>query len=98
MTGYVVTPYVGSSPQAPTTVDGDSTTRIGGLTNGTSYTFTVAAVDEFGTGPPSLPSAAVVPVHVPGRSAVEPPTGLGRPAVPAVPSGPGRAPPPRRSA
>ena len=98
VTSYVVTPYAGAAAQAPTTVDDVTSTRIVGLTNGTSYTFTVTAVNEFGAGPPSLPSAAVVPVHVPGRSSAEPPSGLPRPPVPPVPPGLGpRVPPPSRS-
>jgi hypothetical protein len=31
------------------------------LTNGTMYTFTVAAINAFGTGPPSAPSNPVTP-------------------------------------
>ena len=36
------------------------------LTIGDSYTFTVVAVDKFGSGPASAPSMPVVPVPVPG--------------------------------
>lgn len=61
ITDYVVTPYVGASPQSPTTVPvasltsltdsvGDTALQasISGLTNGTEYTFAVKARNEFG--------------------------------------------------
>ena len=44
---------------------------IGGLTNGQSYTFTVAATNDAGKGPGSAPSPAVTPRTVPGA-----PTGV----------------------
>ncbi len=61
--GYTIIPYVGSVAQTPVQVsDGSATsTVITGLTNGTAYTSTVAAVNEIGTGPASDPTAAVVP-------------------------------------
>ena len=52
ITGYTVTPFVGATAQSPTTVSGSTTkTRITGLTNGTSYTFRIAATSGAGTGP-----------------------------------------------
>jgi hypothetical protein len=64
ITGYTVTPYVGSTAQAPTTVSGSppaTSATINGLANGTTYTFTVSATNAVGTGPPSAPSTAVTP-------------------------------------
>ncbi|HVD04189.1 MAG TPA: fibronectin type III domain-containing protein [Candidatus Dormibacteraeota bacterium] len=61
-TSYIVTPYVGGVAQTP--IDTGSvypTYTAVGLTNGTSYTFTVAGVNAVGTGPPSPQSAAIVP-------------------------------------
>ena len=46
VTSYIVTPYIGSTAQTPTTVSGNpapTSTTITGLTNGTTYTFTVTA-------------------------------------------------------
>jgi hypothetical protein len=64
ITSYTVTPYIGSAAQAPTTVTGSppaTSTTINGLTNGTTYTFTVAATNAVGTGPPSTASNPVTP-------------------------------------
>jgi hypothetical protein len=62
ITNYTVTPYAGSTALTPTIVSGNATsTPIGGLNNGTSYTFTVTATNAVGTSPPSTPSNAVTP-------------------------------------
>jgi hypothetical protein len=67
---------------------------VTGLTNGTSYTFTVTATNSAGTGAPSAPSNAVVPLggrKVPANPDLDGP----RPDVPDAPpvTGP-RQPPP----
>ena len=60
ITGYVVTPYIGGAPQTPKLVAPTPTNTVfTGLTNGTAYTFKVAAVNTAGTGPQSPASAAV---------------------------------------
>lgn len=62
LTGYVVTPYVGSVAQPARSFDASVTSRvITGLVTGTSYTFKVQAVNAVGTGAASSASAAVVP-------------------------------------
>ena len=62
ITGYTITATPGS---ATATVDGDQTsTRITGLTNGTTYTFTVTATSSAGDSGPSAASNPVTPQPV----------------------------------
>ena len=61
VTGYVVTPYVGTTAQPPQTFASPATTQtVTGLGEDT-YTFKVAAVNSVGTGPQSAASSAVTP-------------------------------------
>ena len=65
ITGYTITPYAGGVAQPSTSFASTTTTEtVSGLTNGTSYTFTVAAINLDGTGPASAPSAPVIPISV----------------------------------
>ncbi|HJZ37720.1 MAG TPA: DUF4082 domain-containing protein, partial [Solirubrobacterales bacterium] len=62
ITGYKVTPYIGSTPQTATTASATATSvTLSGLTNGTAYTFRVAAINALGTGAESAASASVTP-------------------------------------
>jgi hypothetical protein len=63
LTGYTITPYIGSTAQTPVQVLSGSATSatVSGLKIGTAYTFTVTATNNIGTGPASTPSAAVTP-------------------------------------
>jgi hypothetical protein len=64
VTSYKITPYIGSTAQTPTTVTGNpapTTAVVSGLTNGTTYTFTVTASNPAGSGPESAQSNAVTP-------------------------------------
>jgi Fibronectin type III domain len=62
ITSYTVTPYAGESAKPPVEVAPTETSMIvKGLTNGTSYTFTVAATNAVGAGPASEHSNAVTP-------------------------------------
>jgi predicted phage tail protein len=75
ITGYRITPYIGSVAQTPVdTGSGATTAEVTGLTNGTAYTFTVAGVNEIGTGPESSPTRRLTPRGVP--STPDAPTGL----------------------
>jgi len=64
VTSYTVTVYTESTIAQVVTVSGWPTAEtaiVGGLTNGTSYTFYVSATNQVGTGPQSLPSRSVAP-------------------------------------
>jgi trimeric autotransporter adhesin len=62
ITGYAVTPYVGTTAQAKRVFTSTATSEgITGLTNGTAYTFKVAALNSRGTG---LQSAPMTPITV----------------------------------
>jgi hypothetical protein len=68
VTGYVVTPLLGTVAQTPTRFNSPATSQVvTGLTNGATYTFKVAAFNVNGTGPPSSPSS---------------PTKIGAPGIP----------------
>ena len=63
LTGYVVTPYLGAAAQTSTTFNSTAVSQtVTGLTNGSAYTFRVAAKNQAGTGAQSAASGAVTPV------------------------------------
>ena len=71
ITGYVVTPYVGTTAKAAQTFNSTATTEtVTGLTNGTAYTFKVAAINGVGTGSQSAASNSVTPENVPGAPTI----------------------------
>jgi Domain of unknown function (DUF1929)/Fibronectin type III domain len=68
ITSYTVTPYIGSTAQTPTIVNGNppsNNATVTGLTDGTAYTFTVTATNAVGTSPPSAASNSVTVGTVP---------------------------------
>ena len=67
ITGYRVT----SSPGGITATGSSSPITITGLTNGTAYTFTVAAQNAIGYGPESAASNSVTPTAVNKTSSVD---------------------------
>ena len=64
ITSYTITPYIGGTAQATTSAPSSPATVLG-LTNGTTYTFTVAAVNSIGAGAASASSWAVIPAATP---------------------------------
>ncbi len=74
VTSYTVTPYAGGVAQPTTVVNGNpapTATTVSGLSNGTSYTFTVTATNSVGTSPASAPSSAVIPSAAPAPTYVQ---------------------------
>jgi hypothetical protein len=63
---YKITPYIGSTAQTATTITGTppvTATTITGLTQGTTYTFTVQAINPAGSGTASASSNSVTPLN-----------------------------------
>ena len=95
ITGYLVRTYRGATLLGTTSAAATATTlKVTGLTNGTAYAFTVAAVNANGTAPYSALSAAVVPRTVPGAPAIGAPSAANASAVVrwAAPAGHGGSP------
>jgi hypothetical protein len=67
ITGYVITPLSGSA----VSVGNVTSDTVSGLTNGTTYTFTVAAINTVGTGPSSAASNSVTPVKATSKTGLK---------------------------
>ena len=66
ITSYRITPYIGATAQTPINTGSAALAyTVTGLTNGTAYTFKVAATNSVGTGPDSSPTGTMTPVGVP---------------------------------
>ena len=71
--GTTIISYTVTSGEFTKTVTGNpplTTTIVTGLTNGTSYQFTVAATNSAGTGSASTASAAIVPATIPSAPTI----------------------------
>ena len=60
ISGYVITPYIGAAAQSPILAPNATTATVSGLTNGSTYSFRVAAANSIGLGAQSPNSATVV--------------------------------------
>ena len=80
VTGYRITPYIGSTAQTPKVVNSATATSasVTDLTNGTAYTFRVQALNDSGQGAASAASNAVTPLTAVAPS--QPTDVLARPA------------------
>jgi PKD repeat protein len=67
---YTLTPYVGGEAKTAMKVSGMTSTNVSGLSNGTTYTFTVAATNSAGEGQASQPSNPVTPTSASPRPTV----------------------------
>ena len=73
ITGYTVQAFAGTSTTAAATVTAAAeatSLTVPGLTNGTGYTFTVAATNAAGTGPASAASNSVTPAAPPAAPTI----------------------------
>jgi hypothetical protein len=75
--GVPITSYTVTATDATNSANGGQTATganspitVTGLTNGDSYTFSVTATNDVGTGPPSSPTGAVVPAIAPGAPTI----------------------------
>lgn len=71
ITSYIVT----STPDSITAIGASSPISVTGLASGTSYTFTVSAINSVGTGTPSSPTSAVTATTVPQAPTIGTATG-----------------------
>jgi len=61
ITGYQITNIVNGVPQAPQLIAGTATSKsMGALTNGSTYSFSIAAVNARGTGPATTTAPIIV--------------------------------------
>jgi hypothetical protein len=69
ITGYLITPYVGTIAQAPVVSEVTTSEVVTGLAHSKTYSFTVAAMNSNGVGPQSTASNALRPNTVPVATA-----------------------------
>jgi hypothetical protein len=65
ITSYSVITFLGGNPHGSAVSGTASPLTVTGLSNGSTYTFTVSANNSVGSGPPSAPTAPVTPLAAP---------------------------------
>jgi len=73
VTGYILTPYLGATAQPTHTYDASTTSAtLTGLPNGAIFSFTIVAVNDQGSGPPSDGSPTVTVIGIPTKPSPNP--------------------------
>ncbi len=73
LTGFVIAWSANGGGSLAVASGSATSAQVTGLTNGIGYAFTVAAINDLGTSPPSVPAAPVVPAGLPAAPVLRAP-------------------------